>query len=177
MALGKVITRQAGAVALAAVLGMGETVVSSDGYADLVESEGVRLQPYYDVAGILTVCYGETEGIELRDYTLEECSEKLVNRVEGYFVPQVRRCTDKWEALPQEVKDVVVELAYNIGPRNYCRSSFRKQLDDDKGIKACARILPWNKARINGKLKPVEGLTNRRIREARKCEEGFQGLA
>ena len=41
--------------------------------------EGVRYEPYRDVAGILTVCYGHTGNdiIQGKTYTQQECDELL----------------------------------------------------------------------------------------------------
>ena len=152
---------------------VGHTMLSDEGYASLASSEAIVLTPYEDIAGIKTVCAGETEGIEDRQYTPQECFDLLIARVERDFAEPAARCTAVWDTLHQKTKDALIEFAYNLGAPTYCKSSIRKRLDAGRGIAACERILLYNKARINGKLQEVKGLTDRRIREAHKCREGF----
>ena len=170
--------KAAAAVVAGFVSTHGHTAISVDAYRDLAASEALVTTPYYDVAGVLTVCIGETKGVEMREYTPDECSAMLVKRVEGYFVPAIRRCTrrDVWDSLHQETIDALVETSYNIGVGAYCRSSIRKRLDAGRGAAACDRILLYNKATVNGALKPIEGLTKRRQREADKCRRGFESI-
>ena len=53
--------------------------------------EGLRTVPYRDVVGVLTVCYGETEGVQNRTYSPEECSELLNDRLmQDYYLPLVQ---------------------------------------------------------------------------------------
>jgi len=178
MSVTRFVGRQAGAIALAAAVGSGHTVLSADGYRDLGISEGFVLEPYTDIAGVRTVCAGETQGIENRTYTVDECGELLVRRVEEDFVPRIVACTDDriWDGLGQETKDALVEFSWNVGTGAYCRGSVAKRLNAGRGVEACERILLYDKARINGKLKPVDGLTKRREREAAKCRAGFDAV-
>lgn len=171
----RVATRHATAIVISAVMGIGHTELSASGYEDLVESEALVLTPYLDSGGVLTVCYGETQNIENRTYTPNECADMLINRVEGDFVPLILNCTraDVWYSLGQPTRDSVIEFTYNVGGGNYCRGSVSKRLNAGRGIAACERMLLYNKIRINGKLTPSKGLTNRRNRETKKCKFGF----
>lgn len=168
--------QQAAALAIAAAAGYGgNTALSPAGYGDLAKSEALVLTPYYDSVGVKTVCYGETKGVEDRLYTAEECGEMLVRRVENDFVPGILRCTEPrvWRSLGQKTKDAIIEFSWNVGIGGYCSSSVRKRLNAGYGAAACDRMLLWNKGRVNGKLRPLDGLTIRRKREAKKCHEGF----
>jgi len=173
------ITGRAAAAVITGFLGAAghtsHTTLSAGGYADLAKSEALVLDPYYDVAGVLTVCYGETKNVEMRTYTPGECSQMLVDRVENHFAPRVAACTSPkaWASLHQKTIDALIEFAWNIGVGGYCGSSVRKRLDAGRGAEACDRMLVWNKARVKGVLKPVKGLTDRRKREAAKCRSGF----
>ena len=178
MSVTRFVGRQAAALACAACIGHGHTTISAQAYGDLGASEGLRLEPYTDIAGVRTVCYGETQDVEERLYTVDECGELLVLRVEQDFVPRIVACTDDriWDGLGQETKDALVEFSWNVGTGAYCRGSVAKRLNAGRGVEACERILLYNKARINGKLKPVDGLTKRREREAAKCRAGFDAV-
>ena len=175
MAIIRVASRHATAAVVSAVAAHGATSLSTDGYKDLLDAEAMVSTPYVDVAGVRTVCVGETYKVEDRVYHPAECAAKLVKRVETVFVPEIRACTraDVWAGLGQETKDSIIEFVYNVGAPTYCRSSIRKRLNAGRGVEACDRILLYNKARVRGKLVPVKGLTNRRQREAAKCRSGF----
>lgn len=155
-------------------LKQGMSLIDAATYGELAISEGLRLEPYTDIAGVRTVCFGETQNVEDRPYTLDECVETFLHRVDHDFHMPVARCTRSWETLPVLVQEAAVEFAYNIGTGNYCGSTFRQQLDQGRGAAACERILPWNKVRQNGELVVSRGLTNRREREAALCREGFR---
>ena len=171
----RVAHRHATAIVVAAVSSIGTTELSIAGYEDLVESEALVLTPYYDQAGVLTVCYGETNNIENRVYTEDECVRMLVDRVENDFVPAILYCTraDVWYAVGQPTRDAVITFSYNVGVGAYCRGSVSKRLNTGRGAAACERMLLYNKIRINGKLTPNKGLTNRRNKEAARCRSGF----
>ncbi len=61
--------------------------------------------------------------------------------------------------------DALVSLAYNIGIRGLKGSSVYRYIKRGQYDKAGEAFLLWNKARINGRLKAVTGLTNRRLKE------------
>lgn len=127
------------------------------------EFEGLRLKAYQDIAGIWTIGYGDTEGVTKgMVITKEEAEERLVERLrefEGYVNSLVK------VVLTQNQFDALVSLVYNIGPENLKSSTLLRKLNlaDYKG--AADEFLRWNKARVDGKLRPVDGLTNRRTKE------------
>jgi lysozyme len=61
--------------------------------------EGLETKPYQDIGGVLTVCYGETQGVENREYTPEECENMLADRVIDYYNPMIANVS-KPEKLP-----------------------------------------------------------------------------
>lgn len=152
----------------------GMSLVDAATYGELALSEGLRLTPYDDLAGVRTVCFGETQEVEERTYTLDECIIRFLMRVEHDFHDPVSRCTHSWDMLPVLVQESIVEFAYNVGVQRYCNSSVRKWLDEGRGAEACARFLLWNKIRRAGRLIESKGLTNRRAREAALCRAGFR---
>ena len=174
--LARVPARIATAAVLASVASYGtQTELSPQGYKDLLDSEAMISSPYIDIAGVRTACVGETYQVEDRVYHPSECADKLVKRVESTFVPEMKACTLPvvWNNLRQATKDGLISFTYNLGSTTYCKSSIVKRLNSGRGIEACERILLYNKARVNGKLRPVKGLTNRRIKEASECRRGF----
>lgn len=175
MAIVRVAIRHATAAVVSSVAAHGATELSPQGYKSLLDSEAMVSTPYYDIAGVKTVCVGETYLVEDRLYMPAECADRLVKRIEHTFVPEMKRCTHRavWASLGQETKDALINFAYNVGTPTYCRSSIRKRLDAGRGIEACERLLLYNKARVNGRLRPVKGLINRRQHEYEGCRKGF----
>lgn len=151
----------------------GKTLMTIRGYQRLAKHEGMDTTPYRDSAGVLTVCFGETKGVENREYSAEECAAMLVLRVEKWFAPETRACTRLWKNLDSETTDALISFSYNTGISAYCGSSVSKRLNKGYGSAACDRMLLWNKIRVNGSLRPLEGLTNRRTDESEWCRNGF----
>jgi lysozyme len=153
---------------LIALLGVGAAMLSQDTVA---EWEGEVRQPYQDIGGIWTVCYGDTNDIDLtREYTHQEClnslQDELVKHARG-----VLACTPEVADLSDGEKASRVSLAYNIGVGAYCASTVARltRAGDREG--ACKAVLMWDKA--GGKA--VKGLTRRRTSESEMCLAGARG--
>nr|WP_301302403.1 lysozyme [Methylorubrum extorquens] len=139
---------------------------------DVGQDEGLRLKTYKDIVGVPTYCYGETQNAKMgQTYTKAQCDELLLKRLDE-FAGKVEQCVKK----PMSDLTLVAftGTAYNIGSGGFCGSTIvrRYNAGDYKG--ACDAILMWNKARVNGKMQPVRGLTLRRERERAKCLEGLK---
>lgn len=132
----------------------------------IAEKEGLRTDPYKDIAGISTVCYGETK-VPMRKYTPEECKEMLEKSVETYATP-VLELTPSLLNKPYALA-AATSLAYNIGLTNYKDSSARKRFLAGNFAGGCSGIKLWDKARVNGKLQTVNGLVKRRADEYKIC--------
>lgn len=128
--------------------------------------EGKRNDPYLDIVGVPTVCYGETR-VEMRRYSDAECKAMLQGAVKGFAEP-VARCTPMIADRPYQLA-AATSLAYNIGVGAYCRSTADRRFEagDFKG--GCAALKFWNKA--GGRF--VQGLANRRAEEYRLCMVGL----
>lgn len=128
--------------------------------------EGKRNDPYLDIVGVPTVCYGETR-VSMRRYSDGECTVMLQKAVAGFAEP-VAKCTPNIAGRPHQLA-AATSLAYNIGIGAYCRSTADRRFDagDIKG--GCAAIKFWNKA--GGRV--VQGLANRRADEYRLCMVGL----
>jgi len=129
--------------------------------------EGRRLDPYQDIVGVWTVCYGETRNIEMRRYTPMECKELLHKAKFNDFGPAVIRCTPDIADRPH-VLLASISLAYNIGTSAYCRSTVARRFNAGDIMGGCEAFLMWRFA--GGK--EVRGLLNRRRDERRICLTG-----
>ncbi|MGI3164968.1 lysozyme [Pseudooceanicola sp. 200-1SW] len=133
--------------------------------------EGTRLKAYLDIAGIPTICTGHTEGVALGDTaTAEDCREMFLAEVVA-FETRIRPCLP--EGLPDQSRAAFVSAAYNIGAGAFCGSSMSRRALAGDLAGACDALLMWNKARVQGVLRPVTGLTRRRQAERALCLEGL----
>lgn len=136
--------------------------------------EGTEYRAYKDVAGIWTICQGDTKNVRAG---LIETPEGCRQRLEAQLVTHakgVTACTPRLKAENREYQlAAAVSLAYNIGVGAYCRSSVDRNFDNGNWVNGCNSFLAWNKARVNGQLRPIQGLTNRRNQERTICLKGL----
>lgn len=124
--------------------------------------EGKANDPYKDIVGVWTVCYGETN-TQMKHYTDAQCSDMLANSLSGYAQEVLNR-DPNLRGHPYQLA-AATSLEYNIGGSNYRKSTAAKLFGagDLKG--GCKAILRWDRA--GGKR--VQGLVNRRNAEYRVC--------
>lgn len=124
--------------------------------------EGKSNDPYKDIVGVMTVCFGETR-VEMRRYTDAECEEMLAEGLADFAAPVLKR-NPELRNRPYQLA-AAVSLAYNIGPSAYNRSTVARRFSQGRWKEGCDAFLMWNKA--GGRA--VKGLTNRRKAERRIC--------
>lgn len=133
--------------------------------------EGVKYVPYYDVAGVPTVCMGYTgPGITFgKRYSHEECTkllkQELVEHGNG-----VLSCITR--PMKENEYNAFTLMAYNIGVRAFCGSTTAYLFNAGNTQLACERIAfdakggpNWSYA--GGKF--YRGLHNRRLYERSMC--------
>ncbi|ENA6191364.1 lysozyme [Salmonella enterica subsp. enterica] len=146
----------AGAIAIAAALITGPN--GNDGL------EGVRYQPYQDVVGVWTVCYGHTgkDIISGRRYTDAEC-DALLNKdlalVAARIDPLIK------VSIPESERAAFYSFAYNVGTGAFARSTLLKKLNAGDRAGACNELKRWTYA--GGKQ--WKGLVTRREIEREVC--------
>ena len=133
--------------------------------------EGLYLRTYRDklAHGLLTVCYGMTAAedpdISITDvYTKEECQQFLADALPRYYAG-IAKCIHV--RLTEHQKAAAVSLAYNVGIRAVCKSTFVAKLNEGDP-RACDYILRYSMA--SGRV--VQGLVNRRRAERKVCYTG-----
>lgn len=136
------------------------------------------LQAYLDATGLATACDGITRGVRLgQRFTEAQCTTLLIGELLE-TAEQVQRCSPGLFSVGMEYARVAaVSLAYNIGWPRFCSSTANKLFKAGAIARACDWILPWNKARVKGALRPLRGLTLRRQRERQVCLTGEPGYA
>ena len=137
--------------------------VSPAGVDFIKRWEGLETRSYRDIANVWTIGYGHT-GPDVRPgATIAETEaaallqRDLVSREES-----VARLVDV--PLNQNEFDALVSFEFNTG--GLARSTALKRLNEGDRLGAAEAFAWWNKARIDGALQEVEGLTRRRAAEA-----------
>ena len=138
--------------------------ISQTGLDLIKHFEGLRLEAYEDIAGILTIGYGHTgtdvyPGQSITEPTAEDILRRDVNRFEEGVSQRVQVPID------QNQFDALVSLAFNIGLGAFGNSTVLKRLNNNDYIGAADAITWWNKATVNGVKTEVAGLTRRRAAE------------
>ena len=78
----------------------------------LKKHEGLRLKVYRDSLGILTIGYGRN--LESRGITNEEADMMLENDIK-WFTTQLQHELPWFDSKPENVKTVMVNMAFNLG--------------------------------------------------------------
>lgn len=124
--------------------------------------EGRSLDPYRDIVGVWTVCYGSTNA-PMRTYTADECGAMLETEV-GTYLAGVSQCI----AAPVTTNQLaaITSWTYNVGIGAACGSTLIRQLNAGEPAAVwCKQLLRWNRA--GGR--EVRGLSNRRQAEYEVC--------
>lgn len=132
--------------------------------------EGLFTHPYRDIVGVVTWCYGETEGKPKASYTPQECRDLLASKLPRYYA-EISAC---WgpavEAkLTDNMRVAFTSGAYNFGSGAFCKSSMVRELRAGDFKSACHALRLYNRA--GGRV--VKGLDNRRRAEEKLCLEGL----
>lgn len=146
---------------------MGSAAAAGVLLTTLAQFEGKRNVAYRDIAGIPTVCYGDTQDVIAgRRYTDAECDARLEKQAATH-VAGVLQCTKILASHPR-ILIAAGSLAYNIGVANYCRSTAARRFSAGDFARGCDAILMWNKVGT----RVVPGLARRRQAERRICLSG-----
>jgi lysozyme len=139
--------------------------ISQRGIDLIKEFEGLELHAYNCSAGVPTIGYGHTGGVEIGDtITPEEAQDYLLYDLE-LFERAVNSSVTV--ALTQNMFDALVCWTYNLGAGSLRSSTLLKVLNEGKYDEVPAQIKRWDKC--NGQ--PLKGLTRRREAEAKLFEE------
>lgn len=126
--------------------------------------EGKSNDPYRDLVGVWTVCYGETN-VPMRRYSSAECEAMLADSLDAY-ANDVKRLTPH---LKGNQLVAATSLSYNIGVGAYARSTVRRRFNAGDLRGGCEAFLMWTKA--GGR--EVKGLRKRREAERKVCLAGL----
>ena len=128
---------------------------------DLIKHfEGCELEAYQCAAGVWTIGYGHTKGVQPGD----EWSEDHANHMLEVELEEYENYVNTAVNVPlsQNQFDALVSWVYNLGNGNLTSSTMLKVLNSGDYDGVPAQIKRWNKA--GGKV--LEGLNRRRQAEA-----------
>lgn len=133
---------------------------SERGIELIKKHEGLRLNAYLCPAGVWTIGYGTTSGVEKGDKITKEQAESLLRNDLEVFENAVTMAVRV--PITQNQFDALVSFAYNVGTGALRSSTLMRMLNAGDYAGAAAQFKRWNKA--DGKELP--GLTKRRADEA-----------
>lgn len=140
-----------------------------EGLARYDQASGM-VYPYLDPVGIPTIGYGSTFDLngaritmQTPPMTTDQCDE-LLGAVLEKFAASVNSLVKV--QLSQNQFDALVDFAYNAGVANLASSTLLRLLNAGNYQGAAGQFQLWNKARSNGVLVVLPGLTRRRLAEA-----------
>ena len=132
---------------------------------DLVASfEGLSQTAYLCPAGVWTIGYGHTHGVQPGDKVTPSQAEAMLDADLVAWAVGVENVL-KVPASQHEF-DAMVSLAFNIGLAGFGTSSVLRLHNAGDKIGAARAFALWNKATVSGKLVELPGLTRRRAAEA-----------
>lgn len=140
--------------------------------------EGMELKPYYDSVGVLTVCGGETERVENREHTEDECVDRFEIQYGFYSFATARFYNDKAQTvLTPEIHAAFTDMSYNVGLPTVEKSTMIREINAGNPKKACDGILLYKfaggrdcRVRSNN----CYGVWDRRLKMHDLCMKGVQ---
>ena len=106
------------------------------------------------------VCKGVRSGMKI---TKEEANKLLFEELDAHSKAIYRHVN---VPLTQNQFDALTSFIYNLGEGNFKSSTLLKRLNRGLYDEIPEQLMRWNKARVDGKLTPLRGLTRRRSAEA-----------
>ncbi|GAB3511740.1 lysozyme [Emticicia fontis] len=142
--------------------------LSANGLNEIKSSEAFRARPYQDNVGVCTIGYGSTfyldgKRVTKNDPPITEPQACLLlkNVFEKNFARHIPTNVN------QNQYDALASFIYNVGAKAFNTSTLKAKVllnPDDPTIKE--EFMKWNKGTVEGKKVVIDGLTNRRKREA-----------
>ena len=134
--------------------------ISQEGLSLIKKFEGCELESYKCAAGVWTIGYGSTNGVEEGMEISQERADMLLLEDVEIFEEAVNKLVEV--SLEQNQFDALVSWTFNLGSTNLQNSTLLKVLNNKDYEGVPAQIKRWNKA--GGEV--LQGLVRRREAEA-----------
>lgn len=178
------VTPNQAAGGLGALVGVGCAALLAHAIPQVESGGKQHLMPYRDIAGVWTVCDGDTAHVVPgRPETVQGCKVRLDKRLTRDFAPAVLRRAPELKGHDWPLAAAIV-FAYNIGPSGWAGSTAATRFAAGDFRGGCAALGPYytvTDARgrvttvpgwINAGGKVSPGLVNRRTAERTLCLTG-----
>lgn len=138
--------------------------ISYEAVLEIAQSEGCRLTAYRCPAGVWTIAWGRTKGVQPGDTCTQEQADRWLLEDLTEFTSGVKAALTR----PASMNELgaLVSLAYNIGMGGFRGSTVLRKHNEGDTDAAAEAFKLWNKARVGGVLTKLPGLAARRAREA-----------
>lgn len=136
---------------------------------DLIkEFEGLELLAYQDIAGVWTIGYGHTSpDVKPDDAITAKQAEELLIRDILVREKKLTGWCEHWGISPNENEySATISFIYNLGFGSFKGSTFARRWRKGNKLGGADSMKWWNKATVDGTLRPIVGLTRRRNAEA-----------
>lgn len=138
--------------------------------------EGAHATEYTDIAGVRTIGVGHvilktdvflTAALGKRYEVGDKLTDKQILKLLSLDISKFENAVRKFVKVPlkQHQFDALVMFTFNVGVGAFKRSTLLRKLNEGDYEEVSNQIMRWNKARVRGKLRPVQGLINRREME------------
>jgi lysozyme len=146
------------------LLAAGLSGVLLTGGVMVANQEGLVLGTYVDPVGIATACFGRTgAGVELgQTFTEQQCLAMLAEDLD-LFNRQLMQLINTPISASEHA--AYLSFTYNVGAKNFAKSTLRKKLNAGDRVGACNELSRW----VYAKSKKLAGLINRREAERKLC--------
>ena len=134
--------------------------ISQEGLSLIKKFEGCELESYKCAAGVWTIGYGSTNGVEEGMEISQERADMLLLEDVEVFEEAVNKLVEV--PLEQNQFDALVSWTFNLGSTNLQNSTLLKVLNNEDYEGVPSQIKRWNKA--GGEV--LQGLVRRREAEA-----------
>lgn len=138
--------------------------VNAEGIALIKRWEGFKADAYLCPAGVWTIGYGHTKNVKPGDRVTEAEAEAFLREDLADAENTVLR--EVHVPLSDGQFAALVSFVFNLGAGNFAKSTLLKKLNAGDYDAVPAELMKWDKARVNGRLVALKGLTNRRAAEA-----------
>ncbi|WP_020474252.1 lysozyme [Zavarzinella formosa] len=137
---------------------------NEDGLQIVRDCEGLKLKAYRDSAGVLTIGHGHTgKDVQPNSRIDEHTAEVLLAQDMAKAEAAVNRLVRV--PLNENQFSALCSFVFNLGEGNLRGSKSVDALNRKGYIEFASRMLLWDKARVDGELKTLPGLTKRREME------------
>lgn len=140
-------------------------IVSEDAKILIKSFESLKLKAYLCPAGKWTIGYGHTGKFAYDGLVISETIANQLLDQDIEYVINVLKPAIKNTELTANQFGAIVSLSFNVGPYAIKASSLIKKINSKDLLGAADEFLKWDKAKINGVIKTLSGLTKRRTEE------------